>query len=79
MSKHKPKYDEALALLYEFNKNESLLKHAFSVEGVMSYIARKTGEDEEKWAIVGLVHDLDYKLFPENHCLKTKEILEERN
>ncbi|MFC1954287.1 HD domain-containing protein [Chloroflexota bacterium] len=79
MPKHIPTYDEAFALLQEFNKGESLLKHAYSVEGVMHYIAKKTGEDEEKWAIVGLVHDLDYELFPENHCIKSSEILEERN
>ena len=40
-------------------------------------MARKTGENEEKWGIIGLVHDLDYELFPEEHCKKTKEILEE--
>ena len=59
MSEHKPTSEEALSLLKEFNRSESLLKHAFSVEGVMRYLARKRGEDEEKWAIVGLVHDLD--------------------
>jgi predicted hydrolase (HD superfamily) len=44
----------------------------------MRYIARKSGEDEEKWGIVGLVHDLDYERFPEQHCTKSREILEER-
>jgi len=61
----------------EFNKSESLLKHAYCVEGVMRYMARKVGEDEEKWGIVGLVHDLDYEMFPEQHCRKTPEILKE--
>ncbi len=79
MTEHVPSYDEALALLGEFNRSESLLKHAYSVEGVMRYLARKAGEDEEKWGIVGLVHDLDYERFPEQHCSKTREILEERN
>lgn len=74
----KPTYDDALSLFKEFNKNESLLKHAYSVEGVMRHMARKTSEDEEKWGIVGLLHDLDYERFPEEHCRKSQEILEER-
>jgi len=78
MQEHTPTYDEALSLLKEFNKSESLLKHAYSVEGVMRYLARKAGEDEEKWGIIGLVHDLDYERFPEQHCEKSREILEER-
>ncbi len=78
MQKHTPTYDEALSLFKEFNQDESLLKHAYCVEGVMRYMARKTGEDEEKWGIVGLMHDLDYERFPEQHCIKAKEILEER-
>jgi len=78
MHEHTPTYDEALSLFKEFNKSESLLKHAYSVEGVMRYIAKKTGEDEEKWGIVGLLHDLDYERFPEQHCKKSREILEER-
>ncbi len=78
MPEHKPTYDEALSLLKEFNRSESLLKHAYAVEGVMRFMARKRGEDEEKWGIVGLVHDLDYERFPEQHCVKTREILTER-
>jgi predicted hydrolase (HD superfamily) len=78
MQKHIPTYDEALSLLKEFNKSESLLKHAYSVEGVMRYMARKRGEDEGKWGIIGLIHDLDYERFPEQHCKKSREILEER-
>ena len=78
MQGHTPTYDEALSLLKEFNQSESLLKHAYCVEGVMRYIARKTGEDEEKWGIVGLLHDLDYERFPEQHCSKAQEILKER-
>ena len=78
MQTNKPTYEEAVSLLKEFNKNESLLKHAYSVEAVMRYAARKAGEDEEKWGIIGLVHDLDYELFPEEHCEKTKKVLEER-
>ena len=78
MKEHKPTYEQALSLFKEFNQSESLLKHAYSVEGVMCYIAKKTGEDEEKWRIVGLVHDLDYERYPEQHCQKSQEILEER-
>lgn len=78
MQEHVPTYDEALSLFREFNSSESLLKHACSVEGVMRYMARKMGEDEEKWGIVGLVHDLDYERFPEQHCQKVREILQER-
>lgn len=78
MQEHIPTYDEALALLQEFNRSESLLKHAYSVEGVMRYLARKQGEDEGKWGIIGLVHDLDYERYPEQHCGKAREILAER-
>ena len=78
MEEHIPSYDEALSLFKEFNKSDSLLKHAYTVEGVMRYMARKSGEDEEKWGIIGLVHDLDYEQFPEQHCQKVREILEER-
>jgi len=78
MQEHIPTYEEALSLLKEFNKSESLLKHAYSVEGVMRYMARKKGEDGEKWGIIGLMHDLDYERFPEQHCEKSREILKER-
>jgi len=75
---HTPTRDEAFALLKEFNQNESLLKHALAVEGVMRYAARKRGQDEEKWGVIGLVHDLDYEQYSEQHCKKTEEILRER-
>jgi putative nucleotidyltransferase with HDIG domain len=78
MEDHIPTYDEALTLLKEFNQTDSLIKHAYAVEGAMRYIARTMGEDEEKWGIIGLVHDLDYERFPEQHCRKSREILEER-
>jgi predicted hydrolase (HD superfamily) len=78
MAEHVPTREEALALLKEYNKTDSLLKHAYAVEGVMRYMARKHGEEEQKWAIVGLIHDLDYERFPQQHCKKTREILQER-
>jgi putative nucleotidyltransferase with HDIG domain len=74
-----PTREEALALLRQYNKNESLIKHAMAVEGVMRYIARKRGEDEEKWGLIGLIHDLDYEQFPDQHCKKTEEILKEND
>ena len=79
MDSHSPTRDTALALLREFNQNESLIKHALAVEAVMRHFARKRGADEEKWGIVGLIHDLDYEKFPDQHCRKTEEILRERN
>jgi len=72
-----PTRDETLKLLHEYNKSDSLCKHAFAVEGVMRYLARKNNEDEDKWGIIGLIHDLDYEKYPDQHCSKTKEILEE--
>jgi putative nucleotidyltransferase with HDIG domain len=77
MEKHVPSYAEALSLLKEYNQSDSLLKHAFAVESVMRYMARSMGEDEEKWGIIGVIHDLDYERFPEQHCNKTQEILTE--
>ena len=71
-----PTREDALKLLHEYNESDSLRKHAYSVEGVMRYIAKKRGEDEEKWGIIGLVHDLDYEKYPDQHCTKTREILE---
>jgi putative nucleotidyltransferase with HDIG domain len=73
-----PSREDALVLLHEFTKTEALRKHAYAVEAVMRHLARKAGEDEEKWGVVGLVHDLDYEQFPEQHCTKTREILESR-
>jgi putative nucleotidyltransferase with HDIG domain len=78
MSEHLPTYEEALSLLNEFVKSDSLLKHSYAVEGVMRHMAQKLGEDEEKWAIIGLVHDLDYEEYPEQHCAKAQDILRER-
>jgi putative nucleotidyltransferase with HDIG domain len=75
MVEGKPSREEALALLKKYNKSEGLIKHALAVEGVMRYCARKRGEDEEKWGVIGLVHDLDYEQFPEQHCQKSEEIL----
>lgn len=72
-----PTREEAYALLTEYNKNDRLIKHALSVEGVMRFMARKRGEDEDKWGVIGLVHDLDYERYPEEHCKQTERILRE--
>jgi predicted hydrolase (HD superfamily) len=74
-----PTREQAFELLNQYNQNESLIKHALAVESVMRYFARKRQEDEEKWGIIGLIHDLDYEQFPEQHCRKTEEILEQNN
>ena len=71
--------EEAFSLLKEYNKSEGLIKHALAVEAVMRYCARKRGEDEEKWGVIGLIHDLDYEQFPEQHCKKSEEILTAHN
>ncbi len=74
-----PTREEALALLQEFNESDKALRHALAVEAVLRHMARKRGQDEELWGVVGLIHDLDYERFPEQHCHKTGEILRERN
>ncbi|MBI9101481.1 MAG: HDIG domain-containing protein [Spirochaetales bacterium] len=70
-----PGREAALSLFLKYNKSDSLLKHALSVEGVMKYMARKEGEDEEKWGTIGLLHDIDYEMYPEEHCSKARDIL----
>lgn len=79
MSNYIPTRDQAFALFRKYNNSESLTKHALAVEGVMRYMARKAGEDEEKWGIIGLIHDLDYEMYPEQHCRMTEKILRENN
>lgn len=77
MTSTKPTREEAIILFRRFNKSESLYKHALSVEAVMRYMARKHGEDEEMWGIIGLIHDLDYEMYPDQHCTMTERILRE--
>jgi len=73
-----PTRETAFALLKEYNKSESLIRHALAVEGVMRYMAKKAGEDVEKWGIIGLIHDLDYEMYPEQHCIMTEKIMREQ-
>jgi putative nucleotidyltransferase with HDIG domain len=75
MAEVKPSRKDAFSLLKQYNKSEGLIKHALAVEAVMRYCAKKRGKDEEKWGVIGLIHDLDYEQFPEQHCRKTEEIL----
>ena len=72
--------DEALTLLKEYNKDPFHIKHARTVEGVMRYFAEKLGYSDEAdfWGIVGLLHDLDFEQYPEQHCIKEQEIMRER-
>ena len=74
-----PTREEAFALLQQYNSSDSLIRHGLAVEGVMRYFAKKRDADVEKWGVVGLIHDLDYEQFPEEHCTKTKAILTENN
>ena len=71
--------EAALELLNKYNKEEFHLKHAFTVEGVMRYFAEKPeySDDADFWAIVGLLHDVDFEKFPDEHCKKAPELLKE--
>jgi predicted hydrolase (HD superfamily) len=77
MNKPVPTREEALELFKKYNESESLTKHAYAVEGVMRHFARLYGEDEDKWGVIGLIHDLDYEKYPEQHCTMTEKILKE--
>lgn len=69
--------EEAWELLTEHTKTPALRKHALAVESVMAHFARLHGEDEEVWGVAGLLHDLDYEKYPEEHCRKAEEIMRE--
>jgi len=71
-----PTREDALALLKRYNSN-TLVTHGLAVEGTMRYFAEKSGENKELWGIVGLLHDVDYERYPEEHCRKGAEILRE--
>ena len=72
--------EEAWNLLTEFNKDEFHLEHAEIVGKTMKYFAEKLGYEEEKdfWEIVGILHDLDFEVYPDEHCIKVQEIMKER-
>lgn len=73
--------EEALQLLTKYNKQPFHLEHALTVEGVMGWYARELGygEDEAFWRMVGLLHDIDFECYPEEHCKKAPELLAEIN
>lgn len=75
MSQDPPTYEQALGLLKQYNQSDNLIKHALAVAAVMRHFAEMWGEDGDTWEVVGLIHDLDYEQFPEQHCKKTGEIL----
>ncbi len=71
--------EEALALLKKYNKEPFHIQHALTVEGTMRWFARELGygSEEEYWGITGLLHDIDFELYPEEHCRKAPELLRE--
>ena len=71
--------EQALALLRKYNKEPFHIQHALTVEGVMAWFAKENGEDAAFWSLCGLLHDIDFELYPEEHCLKAPELLAEVN
>ncbi len=71
--------EDAYALLKKYNESDALIRHGLAVEGVMRHFAKLYGEDEEKWGVIGLLHDLDYEKYPDQHCKKVVEILREND
>ena len=72
---HKPTREEAWTILTDHVKSPSLLSHALAVEAVMRHVARKKGADEERWGVIGLIHDVDYEEHPDEHLRHAPEIL----
>ena len=68
---------QALELLKKYNKEDFHIRHALTVEGVMRYFAKQYGHDEEFWGLVGLLHDIDFEFYPDEHCKKAPELLKE--
>ena len=71
--------ENAITLWKKYNTDAGLLKHAYAVEAVMRHFAKLNNEDEDEWGVIGLLHDIDYGQFPDEHCIKVKEILEKEN
>ena len=71
--------EQALALLQKYNKESFHILHGLTVEGVMRWFAAQNGEDVEFWGLCGLLHDVDFECFPEEHCIKAPELLAEIN
>ena len=64
--------NRAIELLKKYNKEDFHLRHALTVEGVMKYFAKEANEDVDYWGLVGLLHDVDFEIWPEEHCKKTR-------
>jgi predicted hydrolase (HD superfamily) len=77
VSDYKPTREEAYELLTKYVENDSQIKHALAVEATMVHFAKLFDEDPEKWGVIGLIHDLDYDKYPEEHCKVTEQILRE--
>jgi len=73
-----PTREIAYKLLLEYNQTPGLIKHGLAVEATMRHFAKHFNEDVEKWGIVGLIHDLDYEKYPEQHCVMTEKIMREK-
>jgi putative nucleotidyltransferase with HDIG domain len=71
----KPTRQDAWVLLTEYVSTDNLRRHALAVEAVMRHMARKRGEDEELWGVIGLIHDVDYERHPDEHLRHAPEIL----
>ena len=69
--------EQALALLQKYNKESFHILHGLTVEGVMRWFAQENGEDVEFWGLCGLLHDVDFEMYPEEHCIKAPELLAE--
>ncbi len=72
--------EKALELLKEYNKEDFHITHGLTVAGCMKYFAKKLGYENEEsfWEVVGLLHDIDFELYPDEHCIKAQEILREK-
>ena len=69
--------EQALALLQKYNKESFHILHGLTVEGVMAWFAKENGEDEQFWSLCGLLHDVDFEMYPDQHCIKAPELLSE--
>lgn len=79
MADYIPTREDAYKLLTKYTETDHLMKHALAVEATMAHFAEIYGEDVEKWRVIGLIHDLDFDKWPDQHCDMTKKILEEEN
>ena len=74
-----PTREDAMALLNKYTQKQGLIRHALAVESVMGHFAILFGEDSGKWKVIGLVHDMDYEKYPDQHCVKCIELFEANN